>query len=292
MNVMVCIKQVPDTSEINIDAVTGVLKRNEANSQINPYDLYALETALRIKEEKGGKVSVVTLGDKGAAQIIKEAYMMGVDEGFLISHKAFNGSDLYATALILSQVISSFSNLDLIILGKKSTDSGTGHLSSELAELMGFTDTSNVRRIVNIEDSFIIVESDMGDALGTLEIKTPCVLSVEEDIFEPRLLSFRKRLESKDKAIKVISLEDLENTDENFYGLKGSPTHIRTLFSSKDSTLKEKEASEKKIADKGSPINLQRVFPEGVAPEKEVWTGASLELAESIYSKLKDLKYI
>lgn len=292
MNIMVCIKQVPDTSEINIDAVTGVLKRNEANSQINPYDLYALETALRIKEEKGGKVSVITLGDKGAAQIIKEAYMMGVDEGFLISHNSFNGSDLYATALILSEVISSFSNLDLIILGKKSTDSSTGHLSSELAELMNLPDISNVRRIVNIEDSSIIVESDMGDALGTLEIKTPCVLSVEEDIFEPRLLSFRKRLESKDKAIKVISLEDLENADENFYGLKGSPTHIRKLFSSKDSTLKEKEASEKKIADKGSPINLQRVFPEGVAPEREVWTGASLELAESIYSKLKDLKYI
>lgn len=292
MNVMVCIKQVPDTSEINIDAVTGVLKRNEANSQINPYDLYALETALRLKEEKGGKVSVITLGDKSASQIIREAYMMGVDEGFLVSDKSFNGSDLYATSLILSQVISNFSNLDLIILGKKSTDSGTGHLSSELAELMGLPDISNVRRIIEIKPSSLILEADMEDTLGTLEIKTPCVISVEEDIFEPRLLSFRKKLETNDRQIKLITLKDLENKDENLYGLKGSPTHIKKLFSPKTLSLKEKEVNEKRITPKGSEISLQRIFPEGVVAEKEVWTGASLELAEAIYSKLKNLKYV
>lgn len=292
MNITVCIKQVPDSTEVKVKENTGTLIRDEISSQINPYDLYALETALQIKESVSGKISVITLGEEHSHQIIKEAYMMGADEGFLVSDKRFNGSDVYVTAYILSQAIKRFTESTVILCGKKSTDSGTSHLASELAEILNIPCLTNIRRIINIKEDSLTVEADMEDSLIQAEIKTPCILSVDESIAEPRLLSFRKKLQTNDREIKRISLEELEDKNEDNYGLKGSPTNISKLYPAENFSEKTKALNEKKLSPEGSPLQLKRIFPEGVDSGKEIWSGASIGLAENIYTKLKELKHV
>lgn len=292
MNMMVCIKQVPDTSELEVDFNTGILKRRQAGSQINPYDLYALETALRIKEAKGGKISVITLGELEARQIIREAYMMGADKGFLVSDKGFNGSDVYATAFILSQAINKNAKPDIIILGKKSTDSGTAHLGSELAELLGIPNVSNVTKILEINETSLIVEIDMEDSTVKALIKLPCLISVDENINEPRLLSFRRKLETEKNEISLLTLKDLELENKGNYGLKGSPTHIEKMFPSRELSNENSKTKVKEVTTEIDTLKLKRVFPQGVSADKEVWTGTSRELSKAIYSRLKELKHV
>lgn len=292
MNIMVCIKQVPDTSEIEVDFNTGVLKRGEAGSQINPYDLYALETALRIKESKGGKISVITLGEIEARQIIRESYMMGADEGFLVSDKGFNGSDVYATASILSQAISKKAKPDIIILGKKSTDSGTAHLGSELAELLGISNVSNVTKILEINENSLSVEIDLEDSTVKAKIKLPCLLSVDENINEPRLLSFRRKLKTEKTEISLLTLKDLELEGKGNYGLNGSPTHIEKMFPAKDLSYENSEVKVKEGSTEVDTLQIKRIFPQAANDTMEVWTGASRELSKAIYKRLKELKHV
>lgn len=130
MNILVCIKQVPGTTKVEVDEKTGVLKRDGVESKMNTYDLYAIETALRIKEKLHGKVTVLTMGPPQASEIIKEAYMMGVDAGFLLTDRKFAGADVLATSYALSQGMKAIGNFDLIICGKQTTDGDTAQVGA------------------------------------------------------------------------------------------------------------------------------------------------------------------
>ncbi len=262
MEIIVCIKQVPGTSKVEVDPVTGVLKRDGVDSKMNPYDLYALETALRMKEEKGGKVSVISMGPPQAMAVIKEAYMMGADEGALISDRKFGGADVLATSYTISQGVRKMGSPDVIICGKQTTDGDTAQVGPEMAEYLGIPHVANVRKIVELKEASIVVEMDMPDTVEVAEIKYPCLITVEKDIFEPRLPSYKKKLATKDKEIKVISLKDLEDQDEKKYGLSGSPTQV------------------------------ERIFPPEVNNDRETWTGNSEELSGKMLEKFKALKFI
>jgi len=262
MEIIVCIKQVPGTSKVEVDPVTGVLKRDGVDSKMNPYDLYALETALRMKEEKGGKVSVISMGPPQAMAVIKEAYMMGADEGALISDRKFGGADVLATSYTISQGVRKMGNPDVIICGKQTTDGDTAQVGPEMAEYLGIPHVANVRKIVELKEASIVVEMDMPDTVEVAEIKYPCLITVEKNIFEPRLPSYKKKLATKDREIKVISLKDLEDQDEKKYGLSGSPTQV------------------------------ERIFPPEVNNDRETWTGNSEELAGKMLEKFKALKFI
>jgi len=262
MEIIVCIKQVPGTSKVEVDPVTGVLKRDGVDSKMNPYDLYALETALRMKEEKGGKVSVISMGPPQAMAVIKEAYMMGADEGALISDRKFGGADVLATSYTISQGVRKMGSPDVIICGKQTTDGDTAQVGPEMAEYLGIPHVANVRKIVELKEASIVVEMDMQDTVEVAEIKYPCLITVEKDIFEPRLPSYKKKLATKDKEIKVISLKDLEDQDEKKYGLSGSPTQV------------------------------ERIFPPEVNNDRETWTGNSEELSGKMLEKFKALKFI
>jgi len=122
VNILVCIKQVPETNKVEVDPVTGVLKRNGVSSKMNPYDLYAIETALRIREEKGGTITVITMGPNQAISIIREAFSMGADKGAIISDRKFGGADVLATSYTISQGIKKLGKFDLILCGKQTTD--------------------------------------------------------------------------------------------------------------------------------------------------------------------------
>lgn len=262
MNTIVCIKQVPGTSKVEVDEKTGVLKRDGIDTKMNPYDLYALETALNIKEQKGGKIKVISMGPPQAMEVIREAFSMGADEGTLVSDRKFAGADVLATSYTLSQGIRQCGDFDLIVCGKQTTDGDTAQVGPEMAEYLGIPHVANVRRILEVNDDFITVEMDMPNTLEIVNIKYPCLITVEKDIFEPRLPSYKKHLDSKDREIRMISLKDFDDKNEKMYGLNGSPTQV------------------------------ERIFPPESNDDHEMWTGNSDEISEKMSKKLKELKFI
>ena len=214
MEILTCIKQVPGTTSVEVDETTGVLKRDGVDSKMNPYDLYALETALRIKEDKKANLKVLSMGPPQAKKVIEESFMMGADEGALISDRRFGGADVLATSYTISQGIKKMGKVDLIICGKQTTDGDTAQVGPEVAEL------------------------DMPNDLQVCEIEYPCLITVEKDIFQPRLPSFKLKLNTKDREIPVYSLDDFEDKNENNYGLNGSPTQVVRIFPPKPNTDK------------------------------------------------------
>lgn len=262
MNILVCIKQVPGTNKVEVDPVTGVLKRNGVESKMNPYDLYAIETALRIREEKGGSITVISMGPNQAASVIKEAFAMGVDNGALISDRKFGGADVLATSYTIAQGIKKLGDFDLILCGKQTTDGDTAQVGPEISEWLKIPSVCNVSKIVKIEDESITVEMDMSDDLELVKVTYPCLLAVDKDIFMPRLPSYVKKQQTKDREIKIITFNDLDDKDEKHYGLSGSPTQV------------------------------QRIFPPAVNDHQEIWKGASVDLTNKLADKLEELKFL
>ena len=261
MEIFVCVKQVPGTTKVEVDPITGVLKRDGVDSKMNPYDLYALESALRLKEQHGGTVKVVSMGPPQASEVIREAYMMGAEEGALISDRRFAGSDVLATSYALSQGIKAMGKFDLILCGKQTTDGDTAQVGAEAAEYLGIPHVANVLHLIETKESSIIVEMDMGNVIQTVEVQFPCLLTVEKGIFQPRLPSYRKKISIKEMEIKKISLDDFQDTDEKNYGLNGSPTQV------------------------------EKIFPPDININREIWTGTGDELGNKMAAKLKQLKF-
>lgn len=262
MEILTCIKQVPGTTEVEVDEKTGVLKRDGIDSKMNPYDLYALETALKIKEEKAAILKVLTMGPPQAKQIIEESFMMGVDEGAILSDRKFAGADVLATSYTLSQGIKKVGSPDLIICGKQTTDGDTAQVGPEIAEFLNIAHVTNVTKIIEVKENSIVVEADMPNTLEECEINYPCLITVEKGIFQPRLPSFKLKLDTKNREIPMYSLSDFEDKDENNYGLNGSPTQVL------------------------------KIFPPTSNNEKEVLRGNSDEISDKLADKLKELKLI
>lgn len=262
MKILVCIKQVPGTNKVDVDPVTGVLKRNGVDSKMNPYDLYAIETALRLREKFGGEVDVISMGPPQALSVIREAYAMGADNGALISDRRFGGADVLATSYAISQGIRKFGEFDLILCGKQTTDGDTAQVGPEISEWLGIPGVSNVRRIVEVRDDSVVVEMDMAQDIEVSRVEFPCLLTVEKDLFQPRLPSYRKKVATKDRPIRTFTLDDLDDRDENRYGLNGSPTQV------------------------------QRIFPPASNNRREIWNGSGEELAERLCTQLREEKFI
>lgn len=262
MNIIVCVKQVPETNKAEVDPVTGVIKREGFDAKTNPYDLYALETALRLKEKYSGTVTVITMGPGQAEDVIKEAYSMGADNGILISDRRFAGSDVLATSYALSQGIKSSGGFDLIICGKQTTDGDTAQVGPEIGEHLNIPSVANVLEIIDVRDNKITVKTDMPATVETIRVTLPCLLCVSENIFQPRLPSYIKKHETKDKPVKILTLDDFTDKGPEKYGLDGSPTRVK------------------------------RIFPPEVNDRREMIHGTSNELAGKIYSTLSDLKLI
>lgn len=262
MNIAVCIKQVPSTSEVEIDEKTGNLKRDGVDSKINPYDLYAIEEAIRLKERTQSTVNVVTMGPNQAVSILKEAYTMGADNGYLITDRKCAGSDVLATSKAISEGIKKIGKTDLIICGKQTTDGDTAQVGAAIAELLDVPHTNNVLKIIEVNNDSIIVDVDMPTMIQTIKIKLPCLISVEKDLNQPRLPSYRLKKATKDKDIVTFGVEDFEDTDEQKYGSNGSPTRV------------------------------VKIFPPVANDSTEIWKGSSEELSTRIAEKISELKIL
>ncbi|HHV95864.1 MAG TPA: electron transfer flavoprotein subunit beta/FixA family protein [Clostridiaceae bacterium] len=248
MNILVCIKQVPGTSKVEVDEKTGVLKRAGVESKMNPYDLYAIETALWIKEKIGGKITAVTMGPPQAESIIRESYMLGVDEGYLITDRRFAGADVLATAYTLYMGIKTIGEFDLIICGKQTTDGDTGQVGPALAEYLNIPHVTWVKSIEKADEKNIIVEQDMAESTAIVKLSYPCLITVDKDIMQPRLPSYRKKLKTKNKPVQIITFEDLADNNENNYGLSGSATKVERIF--------PPETNVKQVMMEGNPEEL------------------------------------
>ena len=261
MEILVCIKQVPGSYKVAVDPVTGVLKRSGADAKMNPYDLFALETGLRLRENFGGNLSVLTMGPPQASAVLYEAFAMGADRGALITDRKFGGSDVLATSYTLSQGIRKFGKFDVIICGLQTTDGDTAQVGPEVSEMLGIPCVCNVRAIDKVEDGRIIVEMEMSDDIEKLKVPFPCLLTVQKDICEPRLPSYKKQKATANREICRYSLGDMDDKNEKHYGLDGSPTCV------------------------------QKIFPPTSDKVRETWTGSAADLSEQIYGALKKMKF-
>ena len=230
MKILVCIKQVPGTTQVEIDETTGTLKRDGIPAKMNPFDLYALETALRIKKSTGAEVTVLTMGPPQCEKVVREAFMMGVDRGVILSDRAFGGADVLMTSYTLAQGVKKTGPYDLIVCGKQTTDGDTAQVGAEMAEWLGIPHVVNVKSIDAVAEKDIALTVDLPDWEIAEKIPYPCLMTVEKGIYEPRLPSYRLKCATADREILWLKLTDLDDKDPKHYGLNGSPTQVKRIF--------------------------------------------------------------
>ena len=238
MDILVCVKQVPGSNNVEVDPVTGVLKRSGIHSKMNPYDLYGIEAALSLTERYGGKVSCITMGPPQAKAVIAEAVCMGAVGGTVLSDRKFAGADVLATAYTISQGIRKCGEFDIIICGKQTTDGDTAQVGAEVSEYLGIPNVSNVLSIDEVKDGEVFVTASLDNKMVKCSVKLPCLISVDNDINTPRLPSYKVKKELSDDVVKFLSFADFEDQDEKHYGLAGSATQVARIFPPEKNTEK------------------------------------------------------
>lgn len=228
MEVIVCIKQVPDTAEVRVNPGTNTLIREGVSGIINPYDLHALEAGLQAREKVGGRVTVITMGPPQAEIALRDALSMGADTAILLTDKAFAGADTWATAFTLAMAIKKL-GADIVICGKQAVDGDTAQVGPEIAEFLGIPHISYVRRIENITSVSVRVHRMMDDGYDIVEASVPVLLTVVRELNEPRLPSLKGKMAAKKAEIKKWAASDI-GADTAKIGLRGSPTQVKRIF--------------------------------------------------------------
>jgi len=261
MNIVVCIKQVPGTTEVKIDPETNTLIRQGIENIINPFDTYAIEEAVRLKEKHGGKVTVLTMGPPQADAALKEAISVGADEVILLSDRAFAGADTWATANTLAKAIQKIGAFDLIITGRQTIDGDTGQVGPEMSEMLNIPFIAYVSQIEEIKQGYLRVSRMIEEGHEVLETTLPAIITVAKEINIPRLPSLRGMMKSKSAAVTTWGIKEL-GVSEKEVGLAGSSTQVVKIF-----------------------------FPQRVS-QAEVLTGEPAEQVEKLIGKLKEAKLI
>ena len=231
MDIIVCVKQVPGTSHVEVDPATGVLKRDGAAGKLNPYDLFALETAFRLKERIGqARIRTLSMGPAQAVSSLLETLYMGADEAYLLSDRVFAGADVQATSYALKCGVEKLGDFDLILCGKQTTDGDTAQVGPELAEQLGIEHASNVLSVDEIGEDGVTVTMNLDRVIQTQRMRLPCLLTIEKDACTPRLPSFRRKFATKEDAVTVFTAADIPDLDLTRCGLKGSPTQVERIF--------------------------------------------------------------
>ena len=228
MNIVVCIKQVPDTTEIKIDPVKGTLIRDGVPSIMNPDDKGGLELALRVKDQIGAHVTVVTMGPPQADLILREALAMGADRAILLTDRKFAGADTLATSYALSGVMRVL-DYDLIIAGRQAIDGDTAQVGPELAEHLGLPQVSYVIDAQRKDDNTLIVKKETEDSVQVLEVNGKCVLTVLASAFEARYMSVSGIVDAYNREVEVWGADKID-VEESKLGLSGSPTKVFKSF--------------------------------------------------------------
>jgi len=230
MDIVVCLKQVPGTTNVKIDPETNILVRQGIKNIMNPLDSYALEEGVRIKERCGGKVTVISMGPPQAEEMLKEAISQGADEAILLSDGAFAGADTWATAYTLTRAINKLGQYDIIICGRQTLDGDTGQVGPELAEMLGIPFVAYVSQIEEIADGQMRVKRMVEEGHEVVQTPVPALITVVKEINVPRLPSLRGIARSQSAVIPVWTVQEL-GVEPSMVGLSGSFTRVIKVFS-------------------------------------------------------------
>jgi electron transfer flavoprotein beta subunit len=230
MNILVPIKQVPESSNVKMDPATGTVIRAGVETVVNPLDLYAIEAALGLKEEHGGKVTVISMGPPQAMKALKEAVAMGCDSGALVSDRKLGGADTWATSYTLSRAAAKFGPFDLIVAGERATDGDTAQVGPGIAAWLDIPAATYVSKILGVDTrdnpaGRIRLERLVEEGYQILSIPMPCLITVVKEIARPRLPTLTGKIRSMEVSMPVLGAADLE-LNPGFTGLKGSPTRV------------------------------------------------------------------
>ncbi len=229
MNIIVCIKQVPETTEVKINLQTHTLIREGVKSIINPFDMYAIEEGIRLKERFGAKAVVISMGPPQAEAALREAISMGCDEAILITDRAFAGSDTWATSFTLACAIKKISKFDLVLCGKQASDGDTAQVGPGISMHLDIPQATYVKKIERIDNGIARVERMTEEGYEIIELPMPALLTVVKEINEPRLPSLRGMMQAKKAKITLWGAKDIQ-ADPEALGLNGSPTQVVNIF--------------------------------------------------------------
>ncbi|MBW2467595.1 MAG: electron transfer flavoprotein subunit beta/FixA family protein [Deltaproteobacteria bacterium] len=229
MNIIVCIKQVPDAKDVRLDPKTNTMAREGVESIMNPFDRHALEEAVRLKEQHGGKVTVISMGPPQAEAVLREAVSCGADEAVLVSDRAFAGADTWATTYTLGKAIEKVGEFDLVICGKQAIDGDTAQVGPGLARRLDIPYVSYVRKITDFLNGAVRLHRLMDDGYDEIEMPLPGLLTVVKEINDPRIPSLKGKMKAKKLVIQTFSAEDIE-ADPKQIGLSGSTTQVVKVF--------------------------------------------------------------
>ena len=230
LNILVCVKQIPDIDLVRMDPETGNLIRTGVPTLTNPLDLNALEAAVQVKERFGGRITLITMGPPMAESTLRECLAVGGDEAVLISGRAFGGADTLSTSYSIAKAAAMKGSFDLIFCGKESLDGATGQMASQLAERFDAAQISCCLSIEEIADGKIRATRALENGREIVEAALPCLLTVEKGNFFGRLPSLSAYLASKTAAITVYSENDIDGLDLQKIGVPGSGTIVPKIY--------------------------------------------------------------
>lgn len=256
MNILVCVKQVPDTTEIKIDPVKNTLIREGVPSIVNPFDSYALEAAARIKDkDPSTKIVVLSMGPEQAKAALKECLAIAADKAYLVSDRAFGGSDTLATSYIISETVKKVEELegkfDAIFCGKQAIDGDTAQVGPEMAEHLGYPQVTYALE-AEAADGMLKVKKELEEGAEIIGVQTPCVVTFTKPAWDPRFPNIKRKLAANRADIPTLTAADLPTIDLARAGLKGSPTKVKKTFvpQKKQGGMKIKEADNAASAKK------------------------------------------
>ena len=229
MNIIVCIKQVPETTEVRINPETNTLIREGVKSIINPFDMYAIEEGVRLRERFEGRVKVISMGPPQAESALREAISMGCDEAVLLTDRAFAGSDTLATSFTLANAIKKIGEFDLILCGKQASDGDTAQVGPGISAHLDIPQVTYVRKIEQINDGIAHVQRMTDEGYEVIEVPLPALFTVVKEINEPRIPSLRGMMRAKQTKIILWGAKDIQ-ADPDAIGLAGSPTQVIKIF--------------------------------------------------------------
>ena len=234
MKIIVCMKQVPAGTKVDIDPETGAMKRMSGDTRTNPYDLFALETAISLREKLGGTVTVLTMGPPQAETMMRDAYACGADDAVILSDRKFAGADVLATSYALAQGIQVIGGADLIICGRQTTDGDTAQVGPSIAEHLAIPHAAWVAEVTDVTETSITVRQDLVSVSQVSELPYPCLVTIDKDTCVPRLPSYRLKKATADRPVRILSFADMPDQDLSRYGLVGSPTSVEQMFAPKE----------------------------------------------------------
>jgi len=231
LSLIVLVKQVPEIEKVRFDYEKGRLDRSSAGAVINPFDLNALEVAVRVKEKTDAVVTAISMGPKQAGESLRDAIARGADKGVLLADEKFAGADTLATSNALASAIRKLGSFDLVVCGEKTIDGDTAQVGPEVAELLAIPCAAYVEEILEVHRSRIVVKSKMGKNYHISEVTFPALITVTKDVNTPRLPSLRDKLRSRKIEVTTWGAEDLSAVAQmRCFGLSGSPTWVARIY--------------------------------------------------------------